>query len=75
MFGLYWSFKFSKVKFSTTVGLLHVFPLVRSGSFKKVKFSKMFGLLQVCPPVMREPVMVERGVELSHLLLRPMTTS
>lgn len=40
MFGLYWSFKFSKVKFSTTVGLLHVFPLVRSGSFKKVKFSK-----------------------------------
>lgn len=29
MFGLYWSFKFSKVKFSTTVGLLHVFPLVR----------------------------------------------
>lgn len=23
------SFKFSKVKFSTTVGLLHVFPLVR----------------------------------------------
>lgn len=27
------SFKFSKVKFSTTVGLLHVFPLVRSGSY------------------------------------------
>lgn len=71
MFGLYWSFKFSKVKFSTTVGLLHVFPIVRSGP----NFLKLFGLLQVCPPVMREPVMVERGVELSHLLLRPMTTS
>lgn len=49
--------------------------IIGHGHLTRSNLQQLFGLLQVCPPVMRGPAMVERGVELPLLLLRPMTTS